>query len=277
MHQLLVKKSYPVLICLFALMMPVILHAELLVPAQEVLIIHVAALNEGTLFAQANDDGSDYAENSLEDESFSELEGISDPLEPWNRFWFGVNDKFYFWVFKPVAQGYGAVVPTKARVGIRNMYHNFTMPVRFVNALLQGKPKIAGYEFGRFFINTSVGLGGYFDVASREPELRSYDEDLGQTLSVWGVGHCCYLVWPFLGPSSLRDTFGSVGDSFINPTGILSLWVDTLAAVAISGYDYLNAGSLRIGDYEDLKEAALDPYIAMRNAYFQRRKAEVDK
>jgi phospholipid-binding lipoprotein MlaA len=159
-------------------------------------------------------------------------------------------------------------------VGIRNVFHNAAMPVRFVNALLQGKPKIAGYEFGRCFVNTMVGLGGWFDVASREPELRSYDEDLGQTFGMWGLGHGFYLVWPLLGPSSLRDTFGMVGDGFMDP---IVYFAPPEALLGIGGYAYLNAGSLRIGDYEDLKDAAIDPYTAMRDAYYQRRKAEVTK
>jgi phospholipid-binding lipoprotein MlaA len=278
MRTSILNKLIPFFITMGLLWTPTFTQAELLLPAEEVLLAHVAVLKEDNLIASLDEEEDLWQENGFddfEDEEFAELEGIPDPLEPWNRFWFGFNDKFYFWFFKPVAQGYSAVIPEDGRVGIRNVFHNIAMPIRFINAMLQAKPKIAMYELCRFLVNTSVGLGGYFDVASRDPELRSYGEDLGQTFGVWGIGHGVYLVWPLLGSSSVRDTVGRVGDGFMHPLHYVGL--STFELAGIRAYEYTNKGSLKIGEYEDLKEASLDPYIAMRNAYYQYRKAEVEK
>ncbi|HSL92601.1 MAG TPA: VacJ family lipoprotein, partial [Candidatus Limnocylindrales bacterium] len=109
---------------------------------------------------------------------------LRDPLEPVNRILFVFNDKAYFWVMKPVAQGYRAVVPEAARVSVRNFFSNLATPIRFVNALLQGKFKASGTELLRFTINSTVGIGGLFDVARKDVHLDRRDEDLGQTLGV---------------------------------------------------------------------------------------------
>jgi phospholipid-binding lipoprotein MlaA len=207
-----------------------------------------------------------------------EPEGIPDPLERWNRWMFTFNDRFYFWVFRPVAQGYKAALPSGVRVAVKNFFQNVTTPIRFVNALLQAKPKVAVYELSRFLINSSVGLGGFADVASQEPELRIHDEDTGQTLGVYGIDHGFYIVWPILGPSSLRDSFGMLVDGFLNPVNYLPLLSVPQAGVAgIHAYDYLNQGSFVLGEYEDLKKASVDPYIAVRDAYYQRRKHLVEE
>jgi len=197
--------------------------------------------------------------------------GIADPLEPWNRAMFTVNDKFYFWVLKPVARGYSAIVPEWGRVRVNNMFQNITMPVRFVNNLLQLKIEKAGIELLRFVFNTIAGVGGMFDVA-KNIDLKPQDEDLGQTLGVYGIGNGFYLVWPVLGPSSLRDTVGIVGDYFLDPVNYITPVVDRIAVHSI---DITNRTSLHIGDYEDLKESALDPYVSFRNAYFQHRNSKI--
>lgn len=204
-------------------------------------------------------------------EEIIEENGISDPLEPWNRAMFTFNDKLYFWVLKPVAKGYSAVVPEWGRVRVRNIFQNITMPVRFANNLLQLKIKGAGTELLRFAFNTTVGVGGMFDVA-KNIDLKAQDEDLGQTLGVYGIGNGFYLVWPVLGPSSLRDTVGTVGDFFLDPVYYIS---DTGLRIAVRSLDVTNTTSLHIGDYEDLKESALDPYISFRDAYFQHRNNKV--
>ncbi len=199
--------------------------------------------------------------------------GNSDPLEPMNRAFFQFNDKVYFWFFKPAAQGYKAVVPETARVGVRNFFTNLTGPIRMVNCLLQGKVDEAGYEFVRLFMNTTVGLGGLLDVASQGMNLERYDEDLGQTLGAYGWEHSIFIHWPFLGPSCGRDTLGMIGDAFLDPLNYMV--PHTKYRVAIKTYDRVNETSLRIGDYEDLKKAALDPYVAFRDAYFQHRRSAI--
>ncbi|MDH4232203.1 MAG: VacJ family lipoprotein [Nitrospirota bacterium] len=204
-------------------------------------------------------------------EEIAEEKGIADPLEPWNRIMFTFNDKLYFWVLKPVAQGYSAIVPEWGRVRVKNVFHNITMPVRFVNNLLQLKIDEAGTEVIRFVLNSTAGVLGMFDVA-KNIDLRAHDEDLGQTLGMYGFGDGFYLVWPVLGPSSLRDTAGTAGDFFLDPVNYIT---PAESGIAVRSLDVTNKTSLRIGDYEDLKESALDPYISLRNAYFQYRENKI--
>lgn len=198
---------------------------------------------------------------------------IADPLEPFNRVMYHFNDKLYFWVFKPVAQGYGKVVPETARVGVSNFYANASFPVRFVNCLLQANFEGAASELGRFIINTVWGVGGLLDPASsKEINLAKQKEDFGQTLGVYGVGQGFYIHWPILGPSSPRDTVGTVGDMFLAPSLYFGAW-ELWAGAKI--HDRVNDTSLKIGDYESLKEAAIDPYVAIRDAYVQYRMKQI--
>ena len=198
---------------------------------------------------------------------------IADPLEPFNRAMYHFNDKLYFWFLKPVAQGYGKVVPEPARVSVNNFFTNLTFPVRFINCLLQANFGGAAEEFGRFAINTIWGVGGLLDpAASQDIKLTTQDEDLGQTLGSYGIGQGFYITWPLLGPSSPRDTLGMVGDGFLHPLSYVSPWY---AGAGIRVYDRVNDTSLRIGDYEALKGAAIDPYVAIRDAYVQYRLKKV--
>ncbi len=199
---------------------------------------------------------------------------IADPLEPFNRAMFQFNDKLYFWVLKPVAQGYKKVVHEDVRVVVKNFFTNAAFPVRFVNCLLQGNITGAAGEVGRFALNTLVGFGGLFDPASeKEINLASHKEDLGQTLGVYGIGQGFYIHWPLFGPSSPRDTVGMVGDGFLNPFSYLNDWYES---AGVRSFDMINDTSFRIGDYETLKKAAFDPYVAVRDAYVQYRFSRVN-
>jgi phospholipid-binding lipoprotein MlaA len=197
-------------------------------------------------------------------------ETVPDPLEPLNRVFFEFNDRLYFWVLKPVATGYKTVVPEEPRVCVRNFFHNLAFPVRFVNNLFQGKVFGAFEETCGFLVNSTVGLGGLADIATAI-DLKRHEEDLGQTLAVYGSGPAFYINWPFLGPSTLRDTIGTVGDAFLDPLSYLDVWYSGGA----KGLDTINETSLRIGDYESLKKAALDPYVALRDAYYQNRLSKI--
>jgi phospholipid-binding lipoprotein MlaA len=199
----------------------------------------------------------------------SEQLTIADPLEPFNRAMFQFNDKLYFWVLKPVALAYKKVVHEDFRVVVKNFFSNAAFPVRFLNCLLQANLKGAASEAGRFALNTLIGFGGIIDVAS-DPEinLAKHDEDLGQTLGAYGIGQGFYINWPLFGPSSPRDTVGMAGDGFLSPFYYLEPWY---ATAGVRGYDMINETSFRIGDYEALKKAALDPYVAVRDAYVQYR------
>jgi phospholipid-binding lipoprotein MlaA len=213
------------------------------------------------------------ASDPWEDEA-EEIDSISDPLEPMNRAFFQFNDKLYFWVLKPVATGYNTVVPQLARVCIRNFFSNLVMPIRAVSCLLQGKFEGLGIELVRFVVNTSAGFLGFQDVAKQALNFPVQDEDLGQVFAFYGIGPGFYLDLPFLGPYSLRSAVGWGGGLFVNP---LNYMVDFWPNVGIRTFDIVNNTSLRIGDYEAMKEAALDPYVAMRDAYYQYRLNLIEK
>lgn len=203
---------------------------------------------------------------------------VSDPLEPFNRLMFNFNDKFYFWFLKPVSRAYRAVVPNGVRVGVSNMFYNFLYPIRLINCIFQGKFRGAWDETVRFMVNTTAGMGGVVDVVKHSPYLKDmeiHDEDLGQSFAVWGMGPGPYIVWPILGPSSVRDTFGLIGDAFIDPVNYA--FPRTKYNLSVRGYRGINKTSLTIGEYEDLKRSALDPYIAVRDAYFQYRRSLIKK
>jgi len=204
---------------------------------------------------------------------------IPDPIEPVNRAFFHFNDKLYFWVLKPVATGYKAVIPEDGRIGIRNFFSNLTTPVRLVNCLLQANPKCAGTETLRFVLNTTIGIAGFFDPAKKRFNLEKQDRDFGQTLGIWGMGPVFYLDLPVLGPSSLRDGLGLAVDASLNPQTYLAFYFVIVGYVNTGGWilEKINEASLTLGEYESLKEAALDPYIAVREAYYQYRQNKIKK
>ncbi len=213
---------------------------------------------------------------ALSEPSESEESGqtLPDPFEPINRAFFHVNDKLYFWVFKPIATGYKAIAPQDVRIGVHNFFSNLSTPIRVANCLLQAKFKRAGNETIRFFLNSSFGLAGLLDPAKKEFKIDKSEADLGQTLGVWGLEPTFYIHWPVIGPSNLRDTIGFAGDRFLDPrTYLLSdlLIVD----LSLWSFDKVNETSLTIGEYEELKKAALDPYVAVREAYYQYRQSKI--
>ena len=200
---------------------------------------------------------------------------IADPLAPLNRVMFHFNDKLYFWFLKPLARAYKAITPEVFRLGVKNFFRNLETPIRLTNCILQGKGDAAEREFVRFVMNTTLGLFGFISPADDRPGLEPPDEeDLGQTFAVYGAGNGLYIVWPVIGPSTLRDSIGRAGDWFINPVNYIEPWE---AYWGMWSLDKVNQVSFRIGDYEALKKASIDPYIAMRNVYLQFREKKVSK
>jgi len=231
---------------------------------------------DGMLMAQNTSSITENAELDkalLEDfDDTLESEPVFDPLYYFNYLMYSVNDFLYFNAIKPVAIGYKTVMPVQARKGINNFFHNLVFPVRFVNNILQGEIKDAGTEIEVFLINSTIGGLGFAQVAQHKFNLHTANEDLGQTLGSYTIGNGFYLVLPILGPSTLRDLIGSVGDSFLTPVNYVEPWE---LSAGIKAYDTINATSFRLGDYEALKKAALDPYVAIRNAYIQNRKEKI--
>lgn len=210
-----------------------------------------------------------------------------DPWEPFNATMFEFNRQVDRWVLKPVAQGYNFVVPDLVQVGISNVFYNLRFPVRFLNNVFQGKPKGAGVEVGRFLLNSSFGLGGFFDVATHL-DINTPEEDTGQTLGAYGVKPGPYLVLPLLPPFTVRDFFGYFADIALNPInwlvfpiieieGVPSLvahknrMTTTIVQLSARTGEIVNDRSLNLEKFQGVEEATLDLYTAVRNAYLQKR------
>ena len=164
-------------------------------------------------------------------------EAVNDPLESMNRAIFEVNEGLQDVLLRPIAKFYNTNVNLTVRQGISNFLDNLSSPVIFANDLLQGEFERALTTFGRAFINTTIGIVGFADVAS-ELGLERHDEDFGQTLAVYGMGEGFYLVLPIFGPSSPRDAIGKfVIDSYLDPLG---LWLDNTDRLNI---EYTLAGA----------------------------------
>ena len=217
-------------------------------------------------------------------------EGVEeyDPWESLNTKFFEFNRELDRWLLKPVAKGYNAVVPNIVQVGISNFFYNSRVTPRFLNNIFQGKFKGAGIEAGRFLINTTVGIGGFFDVAQRF-NLTTPEEDMGQTLGFYGIKPGPYIMVPLLGPYTVRDLAGYAGDIALNPIYWLVLPTmhnidaiptvvsidDRLAiyliTIAARGAEVVNDRSLNLEKFQGVEESTVDLYAAVRNAYLQKR------
>jgi len=207
--------------------------------------------------------GDEYAETDA-----VEQEPVSDPLMGFNRAMFKANDFLYLRLVEPVASAYGFVTPEGARIGVKRFFKNLGWPQRVVNNCLQGKFGDAGTETKRFVINSTVGVLGFWDPALNRYGIEPVAEDFGQTLAAYGIGAGPPVTLPFFGPSSLRDAMAKIPDHFLNPVSYLDPW-GLRAGVRVAEVE--NATSLRVGEYGEMKEAALDPYTFFRDAYKQNR------
>lgn len=190
-----------------------------------------------------------------------------DPLEPVNRVTYKFNTAVDTVLLRPLAKGYVAVVPRPVRTGVGNVFQNLGEPAVVANDSLQGKGHQALADLGRFLINSTFGLLGIFDVG-KHVGLPHHDEDLGQTLAFWGVPSGPYLVLPLLGPSTLRDTGGSYGDSFVSPLWQTSNVAARNEALLVRGIS--TRASLL--DFDKQINEAFDPYSFVRDAYIQHRR-----
>ncbi len=212
---------------------------------------------------------------SMLDDEFDEEEdvvvAIADPLEPMNRVFFKLNDSVYYWLVKPTGKVYSSLFAKDVRVAISDAFYNILAPVRIVNHLLQGDMRRSGSELSRFLINTTLGAGGLGDPALEEFGIPRRDADFGQTLGVYGVGDGFYVCWPFLGPSSARDSVGLAGDYFLNPL-LYGLKGESGVAIGLYLWKYENEGTLRGAQYESIMDEAFDPYVSLRDIYAQYRR-----
>lgn len=192
-----------------------------------------------------------------------------DPFEPWNRQVFALNEKLDEAVLQPVARGYKALVPSVVRTGVRNVVNNVNEMWSTTNLFLQGRLGDGARGVARVALNTTVGLVGLVDVAS-SLNLERSNEDLGQTLGVWGVGTGPYIVWPLLGPATLRDSADiPVSTLYFSPSAFATYPRETNIFTSVQLIN-LRADLLELGGLLD--DVALDKYAFVRDAYLQRRR-----
>ena len=206
------------------------------------------------------------------------VEEESDPWKPFNTVMFEFNRKVDKYAMKPVAQAYDFVLPDAVQVGVGNFFHHVRVVSRLMNNLFQAKAKGAGIELGRFFINSTVGIAGFFDPAKHWWHLETPDEDSGQTLGIYGMKQGPYLVLPFFPPLTLRDGIGYVADLALDPVTWLVFVVPssnqttyTIARFGAGVGQTLNDRSLNLEMFEGVEDTTLDLYAAVRNAYLQKR------
>jgi phospholipid-binding lipoprotein MlaA len=193
---------------------------------------------------------------------------IPDKIEGFNRDIFKFNDGFYQVILRPLSKGYSKVLPRSVRRGIEHFFHNLGFPTRFVGNVLEGRPKDAAVETGRFFVNTVTSLG-FVATADQYPDLQERPSDLGLAFGSWGIGHGTYLVLPILGPSSIRDGIGlGLSGFFLDPVHYIRLWEYRYGASALM---IVNQAPDQLRAYDQLKAAAVDPYVALRDAYASER------
>ena len=199
--------------------------------------------------------------------------GKPDPRDPWERFnrsMFAFNDALDRGIARPVAKAYKKVTPHVVRQGVSNVVANLNTVTTIVNDTLQGKMRQAGHDSARFLLNSTLGLGGLLDPAS-SAGLEQNDEDFGQTLGKWGVKSGPYLMLPFLGPSTVRDTIGRVPDQFTWPVNYLE---DDSTRYIIRAFEFVD---LRVSllDLDEQLDRSYDRYAFVRNAWLQRREFKV--
>lgn len=229
----------------------------------------VAALALGALVATG------WATMPSDSEARAAYLEASDPLEPLNRAIFSFNLGLDKALLRPLAAAYNTVLPDPVRDGVRNFLSNLRTPIVLANDVLQGEIGRASDTVGRFLLNSTLGVGGLFDIAS-DLGFEFHDEDFGQTLAVWGIGEGPYLMLPFLGPSNPRDAIGLAGEYFADPVVI---WTNNTDREWIlytrTGVDAVDRRSRNVKTLEELERTSLDFYAAVRSLYRQRRLDEI--
>lgn len=193
-----------------------------------------------------------------------------DPWEPLNRGLYRISDTIDRYTLKPVARGYKAVVPRFARRGVTNFSKNLLTPRSAVNNLLQGKPGRGVTDFARFFVNSTVGIGGFIDIATASG-LEEYEETFSQTLAVWGVPEGPYVYVPVLGPNTLLDALATPIDLLSDPLAYYDNSSVRTKVYVLRAIDL----RYRLLTAEELLADSKDPYLTIRESYLQNRRYEV--
>lgn len=204
-------------------------------------------------------------------------EEVYDPLESVNRVIFDVNQQVDRFVIRPIAVAYRDVVPEPFRDRVTDFLRNARTPLIFVNQVLQGDWEGAGDAAGRFFINSTIGLGGLIDIANYNDQGIPFEsEDFGQTLAVWGVDEGPYLVVPLVGPSNVRDGVGFLVETLADPIGIVMTEFDISEFnYARLGFTIIDVRSRTVDATDELEASSVDYYAAIRSIYNRTRQAEI--
>ncbi len=213
-----------------------------------------------------------------------------DPFESVNTVVFEFNYQFDKYVLKPAAQAYNFFVPPDAQQSVVNVFQNLRFFPRFLNNMFQAKFHGAGIELSRFLINSTLGVGGLFDPAKIMFDLETPPEDLGQTLGSYGVPPGPYLVVPFYGPFTIRDGFGFIGDTFLDPFNWLVFPIIEIAdaprlvqhdptitytRLGMTVLENVNLRALSLEKFQGVEDGTLDLYGAIRNGYLQLRQKAI--
>lgn len=208
----------------------------------------------------------------------SNAPALRDPYEKFNRGMYSFNKGLDRVALKPATKAYRFVIPEIARRGITNIFNNLEEPLSFVNAMLQGKPKSAWHTLKRFVVNTTIGVGGLADHATKMG-LPAEPEDFGQTLAVWGVKSGPFLMLPFLGPSTFRDGTGFAVDTISDPVTYARNAAFHPSFAAKAGIFVVQTLDLRSklidAGADDVLASSLDEYATVRAAYLQRRQSDI--
>ena len=234
----------------------------------------IMTLSCGLNLSSAEAQSDPFDELSTEGESYAAP--VPDPLEPFNQAMFTFNLNLDEYVLLPVATRYAQIIPEGGRRGIDRFFDNLGVIPRFANSLFQGKFDGASREAGRFVLNTTAGGLGFFDVADSWLGWEASPEDFGQTLGHYGVPRGAYLMLPFFGPSTVRDTIGLAADNAMNPINYLLSFVQTIAINGgLTVGDAVNRRSLNLELFENVDRFSLDLYGAVQDGYLQQRERAV--
>ena len=230
-------------------------------PTQDETVVPDAATSTQDESTETTADSIDNADDDLS----------ADPSENINRKIFAMNEGLDKIAIKPVAKGYKKIVPAGIRRCVSNMFDNLSTPYTAVNNILQGKVKSAGQDMGRVIVNSVLGIGGCFDVATKFG-IPKHEEDFGQTLGVWGVPSGRFVMLPALGPSTMRDALAKPVDMLANPIGYIT---NIRLRNSLTGSKLVDTRANLLEVTDRLDESALDKYTMVRDAWAQRRAAQV--
>lgn len=242
------------------------------IPVNTIIYIVLFALCVGPLASNSHAEEASYeAYHSTQQKSSAKAHTIHDPFESVNRAIFSFNELVDKYVFKPIAKTYIKILPKWSRERIHSFLQNLKEPVTFANALLQRDADRTFTAFWRFNINSTLGIGGLFDIAGIQG-LEHRQEDFGQTLGTYGTSTGPFLMLPFMGPSNIRDAAGDIADGLIDPFNYLmtkeTLWVIHPVSIVDK-----RANLLPITD--EIERTSFDPYATLRSMYIQRRNNDI--